>query len=125
MEMTAWSFHARNPIMLDRSSKTPLAASSLTGDALTDILRGLRLDGVQYGRCEMKEPWGLEFPKQSAARFYFIGQKACWMRMPSGEWVEMKAGDAVLVPRGAPHALASAPDVPTAPLQGYQVTEIC
>ena len=37
--MTAWSFHARNTIMLDHSSKVPV-----TGDPLTDILRGLRLD---------------------------------------------------------------------------------
>ena len=111
--------------MLDRSSKNGMTAPVSTGDPLTDLLRGLRLDGVQYGRCEMKEPWGLEFPAQDAARFYFVGQKACWMRMPSGEWFEMKAGDAVLVPRGAAHALASAPDVATTPLQGYQVTEVC
>ncbi|TIP69227.1 MAG: AraC family transcriptional regulator, partial [Mesorhizobium sp.] len=47
--------------MLDHSSKVPV-----TGDPLTDILRGLRLDGVEYGRCEMQEPWGLEFPAQTA-----------------------------------------------------------
>ncbi|TIX40931.1 MAG: AraC family transcriptional regulator, partial [Mesorhizobium sp.] len=41
--------------MLDHSSKVPV-----TGDPLTDILRGLRLDGVEYGRCEMKEPWGIQ-----------------------------------------------------------------
>lgn len=111
--------------MLDRSSKHVSLAPTPTGDPLTDILRGLRLDGVEYGRCEMKEPWGLEFPRQDAARFYFIGQKSCWMRGPSGDWFEMKAGDAVLVPRGAAHALASAPDVATVPLQGYAVTEVC
>jgi AraC-like DNA-binding protein len=125
MEVTAWSFHVRNTIMLDRSSKNSSPSVSPTGDPLTDILRGLRLDGVQYGRCEMKEPWGLEFPAQDAARFYFVGQKACWMRMPNGDWFEMKAGDAVLVPRGAPHALASSPDVPTTQFKGYEITEIC
>ena len=106
--------------MLDRSSKLPV-----TGDPLTDILRGLRLDGVDYGRCEMKEPWGLEFPAQPAARFHFIGSKACWLKQPSGEWVELKAGDAVLLPRGAAHVLASDPKAETRPIARYQVTELC
>ncbi|TIV92471.1 MAG: AraC family transcriptional regulator, partial [Mesorhizobium sp.] len=35
------------------SKTTPLAS----GDPLTDMLRGLRLDGVDYGRCVLGEPW--------------------------------------------------------------------
>jgi AraC-like DNA-binding protein len=120
MGVTCWSFHARKPIMLDRSSKVPI-----TGDPLTDILRGLRLDGVEYGRCELKEPWGISFPAQAAARFHFIGRKDCWLMLPSGEWVELKAGDAVLLPRGAAHALASEPGVPTSPIERHQVEEVC
>ena len=90
-----WIFHARNTNMLDRSSKFPI-----TGDPLTDILRGLRLDGVEYARCEMRAPWGLEFPAQAAARFHFVGSSGCWLRQPDGEWVELQAGDAVLLPHG-------------------------
>jgi AraC-like DNA-binding protein len=106
--------------MLDRSSKLPI-----TGDPLTDILRGLRLEGVRYGRCEMKEPWGIEFPAQEAAHFHFIGRKDCWLKQPDGEWVEMKAGDAVLLPSGAAHVLASDPQAQTWPIAGYQVSELC
>ncbi|RWP42302.1 MAG: AraC family transcriptional regulator [Mesorhizobium sp.] len=106
--------------MLDHSSKVPV-----TGDPLTDILRGLRLDGVEYGRCEMQEPWGLQFPAQTAARFHFIGRKGCWLLQPSGEWVELKAGDAVLLPRGAAHVLASEPGTEASPIQGYEVAEVC
>jgi AraC-like DNA-binding protein len=120
MGVTLWSFHVRNAIMLDRSSKLPI-----TGDPLTDILRGLRLDGVEYGRCEMKEPWGIEYPAQAAARFHFVGRKGCWLRQPSGEWVELNVGDAVLVPRGASHVLASEPGVKATPITGYSVTELC
>ena len=58
MGVTAWSFHARNATMLDRSSK-PVPADS---DPLSEMLRGLRLDGVDYGRCEMAAPWGIVFP---------------------------------------------------------------
>ncbi|TIW08128.1 MAG: AraC family transcriptional regulator, partial [Mesorhizobium sp.] len=106
--------------MLDHSSKVPV-----TGDPLTDILRGLRLDGVEYGRCEMKEPWGIQFPAQPAARFHFIGRRGCWLLQPSGEWVELNAGDAVLLPRGAAHVLASEPGTEASPIQGYEVAEVC
>jgi AraC-like DNA-binding protein len=120
MEMRFWRFHARNAIMLDRSSKLPL-----TGDPLTDILRGLRLEGVEYGRWEMKEPWGIEFPAGPAARFHFVGRAGCWLKQPCGDWVELREGDALLVPRGAAHVLASVPDAPVTPMAGYAVEEVC
>ncbi|TIN53887.1 MAG: AraC family transcriptional regulator, partial [Mesorhizobium sp.] len=45
--------------MVFTSPKTALPASE---GPLTDILRGLRLDGVDYGRCELSEPWAVLFP---------------------------------------------------------------
>ncbi len=107
--------------MLDHSSKFPAAT---TDDSLTDMLRGLRLDGVDYGRCELTAPWGIRFPAQEAARFHFICG-ACWLRVPGGEWIELKRGDAVLLPRGIEHALASAPGEPLSPLEAYSVREVC
>lgn len=88
-------------------------------------MRGLRLDGVDYGRCVMAEPWGVIFPAQSAARFHFIGAGNCFLLTPAKEWIELKPGDAVLVPRGAEHILASAPGVPAKPIEGYDVTPLC
>ena len=93
--------------MFDFSSK-PVS----TPDTLTDILLGLRLDGVEYGRCVMHAPWAVAFPAQRSARFHFVGSGACWLRTPTTEWVQLHVGDAVLLPRGASHILASAPDVP-------------
>jgi len=80
------------------------------GDPLTEMLRGLRLDGVEYGRFQMTEPWGLFFPSQQAARFHFIAGRGCWLRTPTNEWIRIEQGDALLLPRGAEHALASAPN---------------
>lgn len=108
--------------MLDRSSK-PLTLAA--GDPLTEMMRGLRLDGVDYGRCVMAEPWGIHFPAQSAARFHFIGVGRCFLLMPSQEWVELKSGDAVLVPRGAEHVLASAPGLPATPLERFEIKPLC
>jgi AraC-like DNA-binding protein len=108
--------------MLDHSSK-PVATSA--SDPLTEMLRGLRLDGVDYGRCQMTDPWGIVFPAQAAARFHFIGRRGCWLLTPCKQWVELKEGDAVLLPRGSEHILASQPDVTALPMQTYEVKPIC
>ena len=45
--------------MLDQTSDS-IAFTSRTGDGvvdtLTEVLLGLRLDGVEYGRCVMRKP---------------------------------------------------------------------
>jgi AraC-like DNA-binding protein len=120
MDVTRWSFHARNTEMLDHSSK-----QGAPGDPLTDMLRGLRLDGVDYGRCVLPEPWAVSFPAQSAARFHFIGARPCFLLTPSREWIELAPGDALLLPRGDEHVLASAPEVPPIALERYDIEPIC
>ncbi|TIN50827.1 MAG: AraC family transcriptional regulator, partial [Mesorhizobium sp.] len=104
------------------SSKTTFPAS---GDPLTDMLRGLRLDGVDYGRCVLGEPWAVSFPAQKAARFHFIGQQGCWLFSPAKEWIELSVGDALLIPRGDEHVLASAPGVPPVPIGRYTIEPVC
>lgn len=94
--------------MLDQSSRSEGAR-----DTLTQVLLGLRLDGVEYGRCLMRAPWAITFPAQRDARFHFVASGGgCWLRTQSTDWVRLNPGDAVLVPRGSFHVLASAPDVP-------------
>ncbi len=69
--------------MLDHSSK----AGQRSGDPLTEMLRGLRLDGVDYARCQMAAPWGCSFRRSSAARFHFIARArllACARRKRMG-----------------------------------------
>ena len=108
--------------MLDHSSNPPLFGSS---DPLTEIMRGLRLDGVDYGRCVMAEPWGLHMPAQSCARFHFVGAGSCFMQTSSDEWIQLNPGDAVLVPRGIEHVLVSTPGVPVKPIERFEVAPMC
>lgn len=81
-------------------------------DLLTQILLGLRLDGVEYGRCVLHPPWAIAFPAQRSARFHFVGHGGAWLRTPGSEWQRLNMGDAVLLPHGSFHVLASSPDVP-------------
>ena len=119
--MTVWTFHARKPVMLDYSSNE----NGRSSDLLTEMLRGLRLDGVDYGRFQMTVPWGLFFPAQQAARFHFVTGRGCWLLTPAKEWIRLEQGDAVLLPRGSEHTLASAPNIGTAPLCRCAFQKVC
>ena len=97
----------------DRAVSTPAAGQVRHGpDPLTQILLGLRLDGVEYGRCVMDKPWAVAFPAQRSARFHFVASGGGWLRTASTGWQRLNAGDAVLLPHGSFHVLASSPDVP-------------
>jgi hypothetical protein len=115
--------------MLDDSSRTftpviqpPHEGAGLPAavpDPLTQILLGLRLEGVEYGRCLMHAPWAISFAAQAAARFHFVASGDAWMHTPQSGWLELKAGDAVLLPRGTAHTIASSPEVPPVALATF------
>lgn len=81
-------------------------------DPLTEILLGLRLDGVEYSRYVLHEPWAVAFPERREASFHFVAQGSCWMQVGQEPWMQLNAGDALLLPRGSRHVLASAADLP-------------
>ncbi|MDR0181877.1 AraC family transcriptional regulator [Lysobacter arvi] len=99
--------------MHDHSSRLVRAVQPpAASDLLTRVLLGLRLDGVEYGRCVMHAPWAIAFPAQRDARFHYVARGGAWLWTPGGEWKQMQPGDAVLLPRGSFHVMASSPDVP-------------
>lgn len=107
--------------MHDNSSNPDMTPRS---DALSEILRGLRLDGAHYGRCELNAPWGFHIAAQPSARFHFIGHGTAWLGV-DGEWKKLGCGDAVLLPRGTEHVLVSEPGVPTKPMSEFDVRPVC
>ena len=107
--------------MLDQVSGQGPAFSQ---DPLSDLLRGLRFEGVSYGRCVLAAPWGIHFQAQNAARFHFIANRACWLSVASGPWQLLQPGDALLLPRGDEHVLASSPEAATAGLETFRIEEI-
>ena len=105
--------------MLDRSSAT---SPHIQVDALSQILQDFRLNGVNYGRCELRHPWSITFPEQPLLRFHFVSQGPCWVHTQAEGWQELSEGDLVLLPQGAEHRLASAPDVTGNSITSCQVT---
>lgn len=94
-------------------------------DALTEMLRGLRLDGVEYGRCKPCAPWATAFPAGESARFHFLAAGSAFLQTPGGGWTELKAGDAVLLPHGDAHVLASEPGLSAKPFASLPRKTLC
>lgn len=94
-------------------------------DALSEILRGLRLDGVEYGRCQPSAPWATGYPAQEPARFHFLAAGSAYLQTPEGEWMELAAGDAILLPKGDAHVLASKPGIPPIPVSELPKRQLC
>jgi AraC-like DNA-binding protein len=107
--------------MLSHSSKN---ADELIPDPLSEVLQDLRISGASYGRCELTSPWGIDFSPQSAARFHFVAEGECWLYTPALGWVQLRAGDVVLLPRGTGHMLADTPGALTRPLGDFPLEQI-
>jgi AraC-like DNA-binding protein len=107
--------------MLDHSSKSERPRP----DPLSEMLRGLRLEGVDYGRCHLTAPWAFCEPEGPVARFYFVASGGCWLEVPGGDWTRLGAGDAILLPRGSAHTLASRPGLAARPFERRHCRAIC
>jgi hypothetical protein len=72
----------------------------------------------------MHAPWAVSFPSQPDAKFHFVASGSCWQRTQGSEWLQLRAGDAVLLPRGHAHVLASSPDVPDVDINALGIVSV-
>ena len=79
---------------------------AMDDDPLSRILRDLWIVGVSYGCCRLAAPWGVNFPKDGAARLHFVVEGRCWLRVEGQDPMPLSAGDAVLLPKGTTHCLS-------------------
>ncbi|MFC3061503.1 AraC family transcriptional regulator [Paenirhodobacter populi] len=106
--------------MFDRSSET--AGSR---DAVSEVLLGMRLRGASYWRLRLSPPFGVNFRADGGARFHFIGQGEAVLILPDQAPRAMRAGDAVLIPRGHPHRILSGPRVAARDFDSYTPEPLC
>jgi AraC-like DNA-binding protein len=90
-------------------------------DALSDVLRAVRLTGALFFDVQCSEPWvaetpegrsivGAMFPGSGAEHlicYHVITQGTCWACVGDDPPIELKAGDIVMVPHGDTHVLSS------------------
>ncbi|WP_350277713.1 AraC family transcriptional regulator [Kribbella sp. HUAS MG21] len=81
-------------------------------DVLADVVASMRTGPADSGRTDVRGPWGLRFRDSFGATFHLILQGTAWLLPRAGDPIPLGPGDAVLLPRGAAHALADHPDSP-------------
>ena len=119
------------PAELARASCTPRKRGrARVPDALSEVLRLVRLTGAVFLNAELTAPWAVQTPsaKQLAAQllpdaewfveYHLIVEGECWIRLPDGEPVHLRAGDLVMLPHGDSHRLSSEPGLQTRAVDG-------
>jgi len=88
-------------------------------DALSEVLRAVRLTGAVFYDLQLRAQWSyLTAPARKIADvimpdadhvipFHLITQGTCYARLPDGEFSELGAGDLILFPAGDRHVLAT------------------
>lgn len=74
-------------------------------DALTAVLRLIRLQSCVYFLQDFKAPWGMEIGGTPFAQFHAVVRGDCLVET-GGRRVRIAAGDVILFPRGARHLLS-------------------
>jgi hypothetical protein len=106
--------------MIDHSSDSVRPPA----DSLSEVLRDFRLSGASYGRCDLTRPWGIDFPPQQDARFHFVVEGACWLRVGKDKPTLLQSGDVALLPRGFGHSLSDSRSGQTKSLDELPLKEI-
>jgi AraC-like DNA-binding protein len=93
----------------------------VSGDALSDVLRAVRLRGALFYYIEGASPWVAEAPPaceiipaimpgaEHMIEFHGIVEGSCWAAVVGESPLRLEAGDVVLFPQGDAHVMSSAP----------------
>ncbi len=83
-------------------------------DALSDILRRMRLTAEIYARPDYCGSWAVDTSGHRKVAFHLIEKGSAWLHMDDGtDPMPLVTGDLVLFPRDAPHAIASSDSPPS------------
>lgn len=115
--------------MLDRSSGYRGALRESHGmDALSEVLRTVRLTGAIFFDCSAQAPWVAEQPPREAIlpkvlpgaehliAYHMVTQGRCYANIIGGEPIAVEASEIIVFPRGDGHVLSSSPGMRADPL---------
>lgn len=96
-------------------------------DALSDVLRAIRLTGAIFFDVQAAEPWVAETPagpsivramfpgSEHLICYHVITQGTCWASVPGEAPMRLSAGDIMVIPHGDAHVLSSTPGLRRSP----------
>lgn len=107
-------------------------------DALSDVLRAVKLSGAVFLNAEFSAPWCIEGRAEASlcaaflptskrvVSYHLIAEGSCWAQLAGDEGVALRlsAGELLVVPQGETHVMGSALDLPrilSAPLLADQM----
>ncbi len=84
-------------------------------DSLSDILSGLRSDGIITGRFTLGAPWGFTKNAIDGVPFRIASGGSYWINVQDCPPMHIKSGDLVMLPHGNRHIMQSDLGVPLIP----------
>jgi AraC-like DNA-binding protein len=90
-------------------------------DALSEVLRAVRLRGAVFFAVDARAPWVAEAPAareigphimpgvEHVIEYHVIARGSCWGGIAGETPVRLSAGDVIVFPQGDPHVLSSSP----------------
>jgi AraC-like DNA-binding protein len=103
-------------------------------DALSEILRVVRLVGAIFIHARFTAPWSYGSPRADSAApllepgaervviFHLVTEGECYVELEGEAALRLVAGDVVVFPQGDAHVMASAPGLP--PAQGSRLQAV-
>jgi AraC-like DNA-binding protein len=94
------------------------------GDALSDVLRAVRLTGAVFVTVDVSPPWSAPVPGTGTLgpiimptadhliSYHLVTAGGCWVMPQRGAPVRLEVGDVIVFPGGDSHVICSDPSVP-------------
>jgi AraC-like DNA-binding protein len=105
-------------------------------DALSDVLRAVRLSGAFFFDVHACAPWCAETPlgktvvhamfpgSDHLISYHLLMEGSCWATLEGEEPIKLSAGDIIVLPQGDTHVLATAPGMRSTPeMSMYRMPE--
>lgn len=108
--------------------EAPPTQGGIAMDALSDVLKVVKLAGGIFLNVEFTNPWSIETPPQgditqvlapgagNLVLYHFVAEGACWAKVPGAPATRLGAGELVMIPGGDSHILASDPQLAPVPI---------
>jgi AraC-like DNA-binding protein/mannose-6-phosphate isomerase-like protein (cupin superfamily) len=83
-------------------------------DAVTEVLRAVKVHSTVYCLSELGSPWGLRVDGDPSAKFHLVLEGSGWLQLNEAPPIPISSGELVVLPRGDGHTLR---DEPTSPVR--------
>src|SRR5260221_7066733 len=105
----------------------------MSADALSDVLRTVRLTGATFFKVDCITPWVAEQPTREMVlpkilpgaehliAYHVLSEGRCYGSIVGGEPIAVEAGEVIVFTNGDPHVMSSSPGMRTSPVTPDQV----